>query len=98
MKLTPKSQKYVDLETQYGAHNYAPLPVVLERGQGARVWDVDGKEYIDFLSMIAVNNMGHGHPKIIKATIEALNMGATINLAFQSPFYGKLAKRLHEVS
>lgn len=47
--------------------------------------------------MIAVNNMGHGHPKIVDATVEAIKMGATINLAFQSPYYGRLAKRVTKV-
>lgn len=60
-------------------------------------YDVDGNAYIDFLSMIAVNNMGHGHPKIIEASVEALRAGATVNLAFQSPYYGQLARRLTQV-
>jgi 4-aminobutyrate aminotransferase-like enzyme len=60
-------------------------------------FDVDGKAYIDFLSMIAVNNMGHNHPKIINASIKAIREGATVNLAFQSPYYGQLAKRVTQV-
>lgn len=61
-------------------------------------YDVDGKPYIDFLSMIAVNNMGHGHPKIVDAAVNAIKTGATVNLAFQSPCYGKLAKKITGVS
>ena len=60
-------------------------------------YDVDGKPYIDFLSMIAVNNMGHGHPKIVDAAVNALKTNATVNLAFQSPYYGRLARRITEV-
>lgn len=65
--------------------------------KGSTAFDVDGKSYIDFHSMIAVNNMGHGHPKILDAAIKALQEGATVNLAVQSPYYGKLAKRVSEV-
>jgi len=61
------SQKYIDLEDQYGAHNYHPLPVVLERGEGVFVWDVDGKKYYDFLSAYSAVNQGHCHPKIVGA-------------------------------
>jgi ornithine--oxo-acid transaminase len=60
-------------------------------------WDVDGKEYIDFLSMYSVVNMGHGHPKILKAAADTMEEGAVVNLPFHSPYYGKLAKKLHEV-
>lgn len=71
--------------------------IALERAKGSIAYDVDGREYLDFLSMIAVNNMGHGHPKILEATIKALNAGGTVNLAFQSPYYGDLAKRITKV-
>ena len=57
-------------EAQYGAHNYHPLPVVLSRGRGTLVWDVDGKEYFDFLSAYSAVNQGHGHPKIVQALAE----------------------------
>jgi len=65
--LSPKAQKMVDLEEKYGAYNYAPLPVVLERGEGVHVWDVDGARYLDFLSAYSAVNQGHAHPKIIAA-------------------------------
>ena len=61
------SQQAMDLEDKYGAHNYHPLPVVLAKGKGAKVWDVEGKEYFDFLSAYSAVNQGHCHPKILKA-------------------------------
>ena len=67
MNITPNAQKYIDLENQYGAHNYHPLPVVLAKGKGPFVWDVDGKRYFDFLSAYSAVNQGHCHPKIVKA-------------------------------
>jgi ornithine--oxo-acid transaminase len=57
----------IDKEDKYGAHNYHPLPVVLERGEGIFVWDVDGKRYFDFLSSYSAVNQGHCHPRIINA-------------------------------
>jgi ornithine--oxo-acid transaminase len=54
----------IDREEHYGAHNYAPIPVVLEKGQGAFVWDTDGKRYFDFLSAYSAVNQGHCHPKV----------------------------------
>lgn len=74
---TANSQKYIDREEKYGAHNYHPLPVVLERGEGVYVWDVDGKKYYDFLSAYSAVNQGHCHPKIIgamKAQAEKLTL------------------------
>ncbi|OUC42853.1 hypothetical protein D917_10194, partial [Trichinella nativa] len=56
-----------DLEAKHGAHNYKPLPVALERGEGIFVWDVDGRRYFDFLSAYSAVNQGHRHPKIIEA-------------------------------
>ena len=64
------SQELIALEDRYGAHNYHPIPVVLERGKGVHVWDVDGKRYFDFLSAYSAVNQGHSHPKIIKALTE----------------------------
>ncbi|RMJ17092.1 hypothetical protein CDV36_003251 [Fusarium kuroshium] len=81
----------------YVAGGFAPLPIALTRAQGSIAYDVDGKEYIDFLSMIAVTNMGHGHPKIVKAAVEALQTGATINLVAQNPHYGQLARRITQM-
>jgi ornithine--oxo-acid transaminase len=64
------AQDYINREDKYGAHNYHPLPVVLERGEGAYVWDTDGKQYFDFLSAYSAVNQGHCHPKIVNAMIE----------------------------
>jgi ornithine--oxo-acid transaminase len=63
----PKSKLLIDLENKYGAHNYHPLPVVLSRGEGVYVWDVEGKKYYDFLSAYSAVNQGHCHPKIVDA-------------------------------
>lgn len=71
--------------------------IALSTARGSTAYDVDGKAYIDFLSMIAVNNMGHNHPKVINAAIKAMQAGATVNLAVQSPYYGQLARRVTEV-
>ena len=62
-----KTQDYINREDQYGAHNYHPLPVVLDRGEGVFVWDVEGKRYFDFLSAYSAVNQGHCHPEIIQA-------------------------------
>jgi ornithine--oxo-acid transaminase len=64
------TQQIIDKELQYGAHNYSPLPVVLEKGEGVYVWDVEGKRYYDFLSGYSALNQGHCHPKIINALTE----------------------------
>ena len=64
------TQQYIDLESKYGAHNYHSLPVVLSKGKGVHVWDVDGKQYYDFLSAYSAVNQGHCHPKIIDTLIE----------------------------
>ncbi|KAB1154436.1 ornithine--oxo-acid transaminase [Flavobacterium luteum] len=65
-----KSEAIIALENKYGAHNYHPLPVVLSRGEGVYVWDVDGKKYYDFLSAYSAVNQGHCHPKIVNALIQ----------------------------
>lgn len=65
-----KSEEFIEMEHRYGAHNYHPLPVVLNRGEGPFVWDVEGKRYFDFLSAYSAVNQGHCHPKIIAALCE----------------------------
>ena len=64
------SQYFINLEEKHGAHNYHPLPVVLERGEGVFVWDVEGKKYYDFLSAYSAVNQGHCHPKIVGAMMK----------------------------
>ncbi|WP_290709363.1 ornithine--oxo-acid transaminase, partial [Flavihumibacter sp. CACIAM 22H1] len=68
--LSEKTQHYLDLEDRYGAHNYHPLPVVLSRGSGVFLWDVEGKRYYDFLSGYSAVNQGHCHPAIIQALVQ----------------------------
>lgn len=65
-----RSEEFIEMEHRYGAHNYHPLPVVLNRGEGAFVWDVEGKRYFDFLSAYSAVNQGHCHPKIVAALCE----------------------------
>ena len=67
MVITKNAQQFIDQEAKFGAHNYHPMPVVLSKGKGAFVWDVDGKKYFDFLSAYSAVNQGHCHPKIVKA-------------------------------
>jgi ornithine--oxo-acid transaminase len=75
---------YIDLENQYGAHNYHPLPVVLKEGKGVFVWDVEGKKYYDFLSAYSAVNQGHCHPKIIQSLVEQAKKLTLTSRAFHS--------------
>ena len=94
MNLSVKAQTLIELEKKYGANNYSPLPVVLERGQGAKVWDVDGHEYLDFLSAYSAVNQGHCHPKIIEAlTMQAQKLTLT-SRAFYNDQLGSYEKWL----
>jgi ornithine--oxo-acid transaminase len=87
-----KTQYYLDLEEKYSAHNYHPLPVVLNRGQGVFVWDVEGKRYFDFLSGYSAVNQGHCHPKIIAALTEQAQKLTLTSRAFHSDLFGEYAK------
>jgi len=84
-----KSQDYMNLEEKYGAHNYHPLPVVLERGKGVFVWDVEGKKYYDFLSAYSAVNQGHNHPKIVSALVKQLKKLALTSRAFYNNRLGE---------
>jgi len=75
---------FIDLENEYGAHNYHPLPVVLKEGKGVFVWDVEGKKYFDFLSAYSAVNQGHCHPKIIQSLIEQAQKLTLTSRAFHS--------------
>ena len=68
------SKNFIDLEDKYGAHNYHPLPVVLKKGRGVHVWDVEGLKYFDFLSAYSAVNQGHCHPKIIKSLTDQASL------------------------
>ena len=86
------SQNAIELENKYGAHNYHPLPVVLTRGEGVYVWDVDGKKYYDFLSAYSAVNQGHSHPKIVNALINQAQTLALTSRAFYNDVLGKYEK------
>ena len=90
--LSANTQQYIDTEEKYGAHNYHPLPVVLDRGEGVFVWDVDGKRYYDFLSGYSAVNQGHCHPEIIKALIEQATKLTLTSRAFHSNLLGEYEK------
>jgi ornithine--oxo-acid transaminase len=83
------SQQAIDLENKYGAHNYHPLPVVLSRGEGVYVWDVEGKKYFDFLSAYSAVNQGHCHPKITNALVNQAQTLALTSRAFHNDVLGK---------
>lgn len=83
------TQKAIDLENNYGAHNYHPLPVVLKRGEGVYVWDVEGKKYYDFLSAYSAVNQGHCHPRIINAMTEQARTLTLTSRAFYNDMLGK---------
>ena len=70
--------KAIDLENRYSARNYAPLPVVLARGQGAYLWDVAGRRYVDMMSAYSAASHGHGHPRILAALEARLGPGAGV--------------------
>ena len=76
------SAEYIELEDKYGAHNYHPLPVVLTKGEGVFVWDVEGKRYYDFLSAYSAVNQGHCHPKIVDALKKQANVLTLTSRAF----------------
>ncbi|NOU45804.1 MAG: ornithine--oxo-acid transaminase [Bacteroidales bacterium] len=86
------SQEAIELENKYGAHNYHPLPVVLAKGKGAKVWDVEGKEYFDFLSAYSAVNQGHCHPKIAAALIDQAQTLTLTSRAFYSDTLGVYEK------
>ena len=86
------TQDYLDLELKYGAHNYHPLPVVLSRGEGVYVWDVEGKKYYDFLSAYSAVNQGHCHPKIIKALNSQASKLTLTSRAFHNDVLGPYEK------
>ena len=83
------AKEYMDREANYGAHNYHPIPVVLERGEGIYVWDVEGKRYFDFLSAYSAVNQGHCHPKIVKALTDQAQKLALTSRAFYNDVLGE---------
>ncbi|MEI6060585.1 MAG: ornithine--oxo-acid transaminase [Bacteroidota bacterium] len=90
------SAKAIELEDKYGAHNYHPLPVVLAKGEGALVWDIEGKQYFDFLSAYSAVNQGHCHPKIVGAMIEQAQVLTLTSRAFYNNMLGIYEKYITE--
>ena len=91
-KIASKTDRYINDELQYGAHNYHPLPVVLNRGEGIYVWDVEGNKYVDFLSAYSAVNQGHCHPKIVKALKEQSSILTLTSRAFHNNILGSYEK------
>lgn len=89
MQVVINSKDLIQLEEKYGAHNYHPLPVVLERGEGVYVWDVEGKKYFDFLSAYSAVNQGHSHPRIIEALKNQAEKMTLTSRAFYNSELGK---------
>lgn len=96
MKFTAKEKHYMDMESKYGAKNYHPLPVVLERGKGAFVWDVNGKKYFDFLSSYSAINQGHCNPKIVKALCDQAHKLCLTSRAFYNTCLCEYEKYIHD--
>ena len=86
------TQHYLQLEEQYGAHNYHPLPVVLKQGEGVFVWDVDDNRYYDFLSGYSALNQGHCHPAIIASLVEQAQKLTLTSRAFHNDQLGEYAE------
>ncbi len=91
------SQYFIDLEDQYGAHNYHPLPVVLSKGKGVYVWDVEGKKYLDFLSAYSAVNQGHCHPEVINTLIQQSQQLTLTSRAFYNNVLGEYEKFLTQL-
>ncbi|MEZ4950677.1 MAG: ornithine--oxo-acid transaminase [Saprospiraceae bacterium] len=91
------SQELMEMEDRYGAHNYHPLPVVLSKGEGVFVWDVEGKKYYDFLSAYSAINQGHCHPHIIDAMINQARTLTLTSRAFYNDMLGKFEKYITEL-
>ena len=97
MNLSVKSKHYILLEEKYGAHNYDPLSVVLSKGEGPIVWDVDGKQYLDFLSAYSAVNQGHCHPKIVEALTNQADTLCLTSRAFYNDCLGPYEKLMNDI-
>ncbi|MEW5983857.1 MAG: ornithine--oxo-acid transaminase [Acidobacteriota bacterium] len=94
----PSSQQFIELEEKYGAHNYLPLDVVIERGEGAWVYDVDGKKYLDCLAAYSAVNQGHCHPRIMQALVDQVKRVTLTSRAFRNDQLPLLYKLLHDLT
>jgi len=92
------SKDFIELEEKYGAHNYHPLPVVLAKGKGVFVWDVEGKKYYDFLSAYSAVNQGHCHTKIVAAMTEQAKVLTLTSRAFFNNCLGPYEKYITELT
>lgn len=92
INISGNTQYFLDLEEKYGAHNYHPLPVVLSRGEGVHLWDVDGRQYYDFLSGYSAVNQGHCHPVILQAFMEQAQQLTLTSRAFHNDKLGEFEK------
>lgn len=97
INMSQNTPYYLDLEERYGAHNYHPIPVVLERGEGVYVWDIDGKRYYDFLSGYSAVNQGHCHPKIVQSFIEQSKKLTLTSRAFYNSLLGEYEKYITQL-
>lgn len=95
--ISPKTQHFIDIEERYGAHNYHPIPVVIERAKGVFMWDVDGKRYFDFLSAYSAVNQGHCHPRIIAAMTEQAQKLTLTSRAFHNDKLGVFEQFMTEL-
>ena len=95
--ISPKTQHFIDIEERYGAHNYHPIPVVIERAKGVFMWDVDGKRYFDFLSAYSAVNQGHCHPRIIAAMTEQAEKLTLTSRAFHNDKLGVFEQFMTEL-
>ena len=93
-----KTQEYIQLEEQYGAHNYHPLDVVIDKAEGVWVYDVDGKKYLDCLSAYSAVNQGHVHPEILEALVEQAKKVTLTSRAFRNDQLPLLYKELSEMT
>lgn len=90
--MNKSSQYYIELENQHSAHNYHPLPVVFEKGEGVYVWDVEGKRYYDFLSGYSAVNQGHCHPEIVESFVEQAGKLTLSSRAFHNRLFAEFAE------
>ena len=93
-----KTAEFINLEDQYGAHNYHPLDVVISRAEGVWVWDVEGDKYLDFLAAYSAVNQGHAHPRIRKVLVEQAARVTLTSRAFRNDQLGPLYKEVHELT
>ena len=98
MTVTFNSLELIEIESKYGAHNYHPLDVVLSRGEGVYVWDVEGNRYMDFLSAYSAVNQGHNHPEIVKALTDQAQTLALTSRAFRNDKFPVLLKKLNQMT